>query len=244
MPAFSVAARNVTNGEFLRFVLDGGYADRALWQDEDWTWQKHAQLAHPLLWSKKSAAAPDQFLLRTTFAEVPLPLDWPAQVSLAEARAYLRYVARRGLHGARLLDEAEYHRAAYGTPDGAAPERAFAWGDAAPVPLVHGNFGCARYDYAPVGAFPAGDSAFGVADLCGNGWEWTRTPFAPFQGFAIDPLYAGYSQPFFDGKHFVMKGASARTDTLFLRRSFRNWFQPHYPYVFASFRCAYDAGAR
>jgi formylglycine-generating enzyme required for sulfatase activity len=25
-----------------------------------------------------------------------------------------------------------------------------------------------------------------------------------------------------------------------LRRSFRNWFQPHYQYVYAGFRCASD----
>ena len=89
----------------------------------------------------------------------------------------------------------------------------------------------------PVGAHPDGDSAFGVADLVGNGWEWTSTPFAPLPGFEAFPFYPGYSANFFDGKHFVMKGGSARTAACMLRRSFRNWFQPHYPYVYATFRC-------
>jgi len=40
-----------------------------------------------------------------------------------------------------------------------------------------------RWDPTPVGSFPDGFSDFGVADLTGNGWEWTRTPFAPFPGF-------------------------------------------------------------
>ena len=53
--------------------------------------------------------------------------------------------------------------------------------------------------------------------------------------------YAGYSADFFDGKHYVLKGASWATDEVFLRRSFRNWFQPHYPYVFSKFRCVYPA---
>jgi formylglycine-generating enzyme required for sulfatase activity len=35
----------------------------------------------------------------------------------------------------------------------------------------------------------------------------------------------------------VMKGGSARTAACMLRRSFRNWFQPHYQYVYAGFRC-------
>jgi formylglycine-generating enzyme required for sulfatase activity len=73
--------------------------------------------------------------------------------------------------------------------------------------------------------------------MIGNGWEWTRTPFAPFPEFEPFSFYAGYSANFFDGKHFVMKGGSPRTASCMLRRSFRNWFQPHYPYVYATFRC-------
>jgi formylglycine-generating enzyme required for sulfatase activity len=92
----------------------------------------------------------------------------------------------------------------------------------------------------PVGSCPAGRSAYGVDELCGNGWEWTCTPFAPFEGFTALPFYKGYSADFFDGRHFVLKGASAHTDTSFLRRSFRNWFQPHYPHVFAKFRCVLE----
>ena len=51
------------------------------------------------------------------------------------------------------------------------------------------------------------------------------------------PFYPGYSADFFDGNHFVLKGGSPWTGARLLRRSFRNWFQPHYPYVFAAFRC-------
>jgi formylglycine-generating enzyme required for sulfatase activity len=39
----------------------------------------------------------------------------------------------------------------------------------------------------------------------------------------------------------VMLGASFATDDTLARRSFRNWFQPHYTHVFAKFRCASDA---
>ena len=62
--------------------------------------------------------------------------------------------------------------------------------------------------------------------------------FEPLSGFEPHPLYAGYSADFFDGKHFVMKGGSHRTAASMLRRSFRNWFQPRYPYVYAAFRTA------
>ena len=79
--------------------------------------------------------------------------------------------------------------------------------------------------------------AHDVIGMRGNGWEWTSTVFAPFDGFAIRDFYPGYSQPFFDGKHFVLKGGSTRTAPSMLRPSFRNWFQPHYPFVYAGFRC-------
>ena len=80
------------------------------------------------------------------------------------------------------------------------------------------------------------DSA-GFSQLAGNGWEWTSTVFEPFPGFEPFPFYPGYSANFFDGEHYVMKGASARTAACFSRRSFRNWFRPDYPYVYAAFRC-------
>ncbi len=51
-----------------------------------------------------------------------------------------------------------------------------------------------------------------------NGWEWTATPFGPFEGFKPFPFYEGYSANFFDGKHFVMKGGSPRTDRSMLRQ--------------------------
>jgi formylglycine-generating enzyme required for sulfatase activity len=161
------------------------------------------------------------------FEEIPLPLDWPVYVSHAEAAAYARWV------GKELPTEAQFHRAAYGTPDG--QERQFPWGDGPPEPQ-RANFNFQRWDPAPVGAYPAGSSAFGVADLVGNGWEWTSSVFAPLAGFQAFPFYPGYSADFFDGKHYVIKGGSARTAARLLRRSFRNWFQPHYPYVYATFR--------
>jgi formylglycine-generating enzyme required for sulfatase activity len=101
---------------------------------------------------------------------------------------------------------------------------------------THGNFDFYHWDPVDVDATPGGDSAFGISQLIGNGWEWTRTPFGPFQGFQPFPFYPGYSKNFFDEEHYVMKGASPRTAACFLRSSFRNWFRPDYPHVYASFR--------
>ena len=166
------------------------------------------------------------------FHRVPLPPAWPVWVTHDEAAAYARW--RR----LRLPSEAEFHRAAYGTPEGT--ERAHPWGEA-PPDATRGNFDVRLWDPAPVGSYPAGASAWGIHDLVGNGWEWTSTVFNGFPGFEAMASYPEYSADFFDGDHFVVKGASPATAAGLIRRSFRNWFRPHYPYMYATFRCARDA---
>jgi ergothioneine biosynthesis protein EgtB len=224
VPAFAINAYNVMNQDYLGFVREGGYLDRSLWSDAGWECISSQGREHPIFWARRG----DSWAYRTMFEEIPLPLNWPVYVSHDEASAYARWA------GKELPSEAEWHRAAYATRDGS--ERAYPWGAEAPRSR-HGNFDSQRWDPVAVGSFPGGSSDFGVYDLIGNGWEWTRTPFTPFPGFEPFPFYPGYSANFFDGKHFVLKGGSPRTAASMLRRSFRNWFQPHYPYVYATFRC-------
>jgi ergothioneine biosynthesis protein EgtB len=224
VPSFSINAQKITNAEFLNFVRQGGYDDRELWSPTDWDWIKEQKIAHPSFWFNRQG----QWFYRAMFEDVPLPLDWPVYVSHAEATAYARFV------GSSLPTEAQFHRAAYGTPD--AVERFYPWGDATPDDS-RGNFDFQHWDPVAVGSYPDGRSAFGLEDTLGNGWEWTSTNFTPFPGFEPFPFYRGYSVNFFDQNHFIAKGASPRTAACMLRRSFRNWFQPHYPYVYASFRC-------
>ena len=89
----------------------------------------------------------------------------------------------------------------------------------------------------PSTRYPDNISAFGVEGQFGNGWEWTSTLFDALPGFEAFPFYLGYSANFFDGQHYVLKGGSARTAQCMLRPAFRNWFQAHYQYVYAGFRC-------
>ena len=229
VPRFNIGIYPVTNGEYLEFVHSGGYEEKSHWSAEDWHWITSQGISHPFFWERGGDDASNRtgWEYRGMFAKIPLPLDWPVYVSHAEASAYARWTKRA------LPSEAQWHRAAYGTPTES--ECLYPWGDVAPS-AQRGNFDFARWDPTPVDAHPAGRSAFGVHDLLGNGWEWTSTPFAPFPGFKPFAFYPGYSANFFDGKHFVMKGGSQRTAACMLRRSFRNWFQPHYPYVYAKFR--------
>jgi iron(II)-dependent oxidoreductase len=229
LPAFEIDRYEVTNRQYLKFVLAGGYETRAFWNDDDWNWKNAQGISHPAFWKKENGG----WVWRGMFDEIPFDeatLSEPVYVSQAEAAAYARWV------GKSLPTEAEWQRAAYGTADGEA--RPYPWGsEVANSDSKRGNFDFDRWNPTPVNAFPDGQSAFGVHDMLGNAWEWTSTAFHPFPGFEPFPFYRGYSADFFDGKHFVMKGGSPRTAACMLRPSFRNWFQGHYQYVYAGFRC-------
>jgi gamma-glutamyl hercynylcysteine S-oxide synthase len=178
----------------------------------------------PHFWTQRKNA----MFFRGMFGEIPLPLDWPVYVTQKQAEAYTAWV------GKALPTEEQFHRAAYGTASGRISP--YPWGNLEPNPN-RGNFNFRRWNPEPVDATPEGNSAFGVSQLVGNGWEWTRTPFGPFPGFRPHEIYPGYSVNFFDGEHYVIKGGSSRTAARLLRSSFRNWFRPDYSYVYATFRC-------
>jgi iron(II)-dependent oxidoreductase len=228
VPAFSIDRHNVTNAQFAEFLAAGGYANETWWRPEDWHWVQSERIEHPLFWERGEHG----WLWRGMFELLPLPMAWPVYVSHAEASAYARW------RGARLPSEAEYQRAAFGgeKEDGGGPPRLHPWGDAAPA-AAHGVFDFSSWDPRAAGSHPAGASAWGVEDLVGNGWEWTSSTFAPCPGFHAMASYPEYSADFFDGEHFVMKGASPATARELLRPSFRNWFRARYPYVYATFRC-------
>jgi formylglycine-generating enzyme required for sulfatase activity len=160
----------------------------------------------PFFWIERGG----QWFCRAMFAEIPLPMDWPVYVTQQEAQAYAQWRAKR------LPTEAEFQSAALVTP-----------------PEPSGNFDFRRWDPEPV---TAGERPGVPNQLFGNGWEWTSTPFAPFPGFEPFPFYTNYSEPFFDGCHYVLKGASPVTAAALVRPSFRNWFRPEYPYLYSTFR--------
>ena len=225
VPPFAIERHDTTNASYLEFVEAGGYRDPRWWRQDDWAWVQRESVRHPAFWARRDG----DWHWRGMFEMLPLPKSWPAYVSFAEANAYARW------RGARLPSEAEFQRAAYasdsggtGTTRGATSRR---------TPGAASSISAAGTRSRPA-AIPRAAASWGVDDLVGNGWEWTSTVFAPFPGFRPLPSYPEYSADFFDGEHVVMKGASPATARELLRPSFRNWYRPRYPYVYATFRCA------
>ncbi len=206
--AFDIDALPVTVTDWRRFMADGG--------------------PRPHGWVERGGA----HFVRSLWTDVPVEDvgGWPVQVCQTQASAYAAWM------GGRLPTEAELNHAAYGSLDGGLRE--YPWGNEA-LGARHGVVNFVRWSPEPVGRRKAGASAWGVEELVGNGWEWTSTPFRPLPGFtAWARTYPGYSADFFDDEHFVVFGGSWATDKRLLRRSFRNWYQAHYPFVFSKFRVA------
>ena len=77
----------------------------------------------------------------------------------------------------------------------------------------------------------------------GQAWEWCRNTFYPYPRedaeFTAFP-YEGYSKPYFDDKHFVMRGASKYTHASIRRNSFRNFYQADKRHHFAGVRLIFN----
>jgi formylglycine-generating enzyme required for sulfatase activity len=162
----------------------------------------------PASWMR---AKDDSHFVKTVFGPCPLAsaADWPVSVSGDEANAYA------SSKGMRLPTEPELilFRDQYKHTNVKIPNTGFS-------------------NWHPT------DVDNKKTHLNGDLWEWTSTIWDNYDGFETSEVYPGYSADFFDGKHNVILGASWATHPIMAeRRSFRNWYQRAYPYVFAGFRC-------
>jgi len=224
--SFKISRTATTNGEFARFVEDGGYNRRELWSDDGWTWRETVGANCPVYWSFE-----DGSWWRRNFDQlVALEENHPVlHVNWHEAEAYCRWAGRR------LPTETEWEMAASSEP-GSNYKRRFPWGDEEPNP-ARANLDSASLGTTDVSALPAGDSAFGCRQMIGNVWEWTASDFTPYPGFVAGP-YKEYSAPWF-GNHKVLRGGCWATRSRLISNSYRNFYMPDRRDVWAGFRtCA------
>lgn len=100
VPAFAIASRLVTVGEFSQFIADGGYARPELWLSDGWATAQREGWRAPLYWN-------DDGSCYTLAGRRALDGDAPVRhVSYYEADAFARWA------GARLPTEQEWETAA------------------------------------------------------------------------------------------------------------------------------------
>jgi iron(II)-dependent oxidoreductase len=226
LPAFRIGRVPVTNGEWRQFVDDGGYDESLWWSERGWEHRRNAGLSAPQFWSADGRT-------RTRFGYIEdIPTHEPVQhVTYFEAEAYAAWA------GARLPTEMEWEKACAWDP-ATDTRRRYPWGAQEPSDAV-ANLGGTALRPAPVGAYPAGASAYGVEQMLGDVWEWTTSPLRPWPGF-VPMIYERYSQPFFDGDYRVLRGGSWAVEASILRPSFRNWDHPIRRQIFSGVRLAWS----
>ncbi len=216
----------VSNGQWREFIADGGYGRPDLWSARGWDHRVEAGLQRPKFWTAGGTR-------RRFGIEEDVPLDEPVQhIGYFEAEAFAAW------SGARLPTEIEWEKACAWDPATAA-RRTWPWGSHAPTPEL-ANLGGLGLRPAPVGAYPAGASAYGAEQMIGDVWEWTSSDFRPWPGF--EPMiYRAYSEPFFGGNYKVLRGGSWAVAPAAIRPSFRNWDYPIRRQIFSGVRLAWDA---
>lgn len=226
VPGYWIDTVPVSNGSFLEFINDGGYANPDWWTAEGWSSRNDDDLTAPKYWMRDGHQ-----WWRVRFGVVePVPAEEPVQhVSFFEAEAYAKWAGRR------LPTEAEWEKAARHDPVSGRSRR-YPWGDEDPT-SGHANLGGAALRPSPVGSYPAGASALGVHQLIGDVWEWTSSDFGPYPGFRVFP-YREYSEAFFGGGYKVLRGGSWAADGAASRGTFRNWDYPIRRQIFTGFRTA------
>lgn len=209
---FTIARAPVTNREFIDFIDDSGYARPELWTPSGWDWCRQTEAQAPAYWIVDDG----EYLTRSFDRVEPIGHDHPVcHVSFWEADAYARWA------GARLPTEYEWEFAAAGAT------------------TTDAHLDQTWFHTAPVGAAAGGASDCGCVDMLGNVWEWTSSRFRPYPGFRVDP-YPEYSQVFFDGEYYVLRGGSWATQTDAVRPTFRNWDRPQRRQIFSGLRLAWD----
>ena len=235
---FYIGAFEVTNEQYMVFVRETGrrppehFAEDDIraamdaFNAEEFEKSKAAKEAGEADYTRKSWDQPRQTAWwRENWQETDWGLpkgkeDHPVvYVSFDDARAYAEWA------GLRLPTEPEWVYAARGTSTDLFP-----WGDDWEAKDRAQTLEIRSARTEPVGSLPKGASKSGVFDLAGGVWEWTSSPYLPFDDFKPNtyelPLPGGRTEerkeePKFSGAERVLKGGSREIPLVAGRAAFR-----------------------
>ncbi|MFD2673508.1 ergothioneine biosynthesis protein EgtB [Marinicrinis sediminis] len=207
---YSLAARPVTNGEYIAFMEDGGYQKGEYWLAAGWDTVQKMAWTHPLYWEQKQDGTWHSFTLS---GMKPVHPDQPVcHISYYEADAFARWA------GKRLPTEAEW-------------EHAFRHHSQS------GHF-AELETYHPTSVYQKEKD--GSYKAFGDVWEWTQSPYTPYPGNKpFDGVLGEYNAKFMCNA-YVLRGGSCVTPQTHIRETYRNFFAPDKRWAFSGFRLAGD----
>ena len=211
VPAFAIASRPVTNGEYMAFIEDNAYKRPEFWLSLGWMTVNEQRWEAPLYWQRRD----DKWWEFTLSGLRPVePSEPVTHISYFEADAYVNWA------GARLPTEFEWERIAANQ-------------------LIDGNF--VEEEYFHPQPCDSDSSAGEIAQLFGDVWEWTRSSYSPYPGFRAEPGALGEYNGKFMCNQYVLRGGSCATSRTHIRPTYRNFFQPEKRWQFTGIRLARDA---
>jgi ergothioneine biosynthesis protein EgtB len=210
VPAFALASRLVTNGEYIAFIEDNGYARPEFWLSLGWMTVNEQRWQAPLYWTKRDGAWWNFTLSGLRRVDDSEPVT---HVSYFEADAYANWA------GARLPTEFEWERAALDRP-------------------IEGNFVEDENFHAHALSVSRDDGH--LHQMFGDVWEWTRSSYSPYPGYRAGAGALGEYNGKFMCNQYVLRGGSCATSRSHIRRTYRNFFQPEKRWQFTGIRLAHD----
>jgi gamma-glutamyl hercynylcysteine S-oxide synthase len=226
---FLIDRTPVTNGQYLGFIADNGYARYELWSDAGRRWVAETGAVAPKYWFRDGDSWMSHTMDLTRAVDPSRPV---CHVCYYEAEAFANW------SGKRLPTEFEWEAAASWDPS-TEKARSFPWGSSAPTGEL-ANIDQLSFDTAPIDTYDRNISPIGCSGMIGDIWEWTSSDFNGYPGFQSFP-YKEYSEEFFGSEYKVLRGGSWATRPGAIRSTFRNWDYPIRRQIFSGFRCARDA---
>lgn len=231
--SFKASSMKISNGEFWRFVSDGGYREKRYWTETGWKWRSFRNAKWPTFWISQGPSGAHKYRLRLLFDVVEMPWSWPVEANVYEAEAYCAWLSEKNHSFYSLPSEAQLHRIRGEETEVSDSNENKKETLKDPIMVYDYNKLASKYNFnvaysssTPTNNFSPNE--LGFYDLLGNVYEWTRDTVYALDGYKPHPFYDDFSSPCMDGKHHIILGGSFISMGNCASKFARYHFRPHF----------------